>query len=105
MAFVPFPEDNQQLDFNRREIKVMALNFKENNSVHIIIVSPSRLWNYSETQEGILTAEIILKKSTSIRIVKQVDQHQGEHHLVPLQQYSTDMAMFQRIMTLVLFHY
>jgi len=48
---------------------------------------PSRLWNYSETQEGILTTEIILKKSKSINIAKQVDQHHGEHHLVPLQQY------------------
>jgi len=60
MAFVPFPEDNQQLDlkYGRRENEVLAPELKENNA-NLQTVSLSKLQNYSETQEGtvgILTA-------------------------------------------------
>jgi len=56
MACVPYPEDNQQLDLKWKKRNWGAginINRKQWSSQ---TVSLSRLWNYSETQEGILTA-------------------------------------------------
>jgi len=56
MACVPYPEDNQQLDLKWKKINWGAgINIKS-KQWSSQTVSLSRLWNYSETQEGILTA-------------------------------------------------